>query len=170
MSSTNFEKNDLSSNPYQSIHSSAALEGLPAYERDEQANALRSLGNWQTCFAVVGFLGTGLILLFGLFQAIFMLRGGGGAALSGVLVGGMMLAMGFFCYLLPSILILQAAMSARAVANSGPSKMTQFLKAQRSFWRYCGILMIIMFVVYFGFFVVLLLFGLSGVSSLPAID
>jgi len=164
MSSANFESNDFSNNPYQPIKVTSELEGLPAYEIDEQARALRSLGNWQTCFAVVGFLGTGLILLLGLFQAISMLSGRGGGAMSGVVVGGMMLVMGFFCYLLPSILVLQAAMSARAVANSGPSKLTQFLKAQRAFWRYCGILMVVVIVVYFGLLVVLLLFGISGAS------
>lgn len=164
MSSTNFKSNDFSGNPYQPIQVIPDAEAVPSYEMDEQARTLRSLGNWQTFFAVVGFLGTGLILLVGLFQAIAML-GGGVAALSGLVVGGMMLAMGFFCYLLPSILILQAAMSARAVANSGPSKLPHFFKAQRAFWRYCGIVMMVVFVIYFGFFVVLLLFGLSGVSA-----
>jgi len=163
MSSANFENNEFSNNPYRPIQVISESEGQPvSHEVDEQVRALRSLGNWQTCFAVVGFLGTGLILLMGLSQAIFMLRGGRGGVMSGVVVGGMMLVMGFFCYLLPSLLVLQAAMSARAVANSGPSKMTQFLKAQRAFWRYCGILMVVVFVVYFGFFVVLLLFGISG--------
>ena len=164
MSSANFESNDFSNNPYQPIKVTSEPEGLPAYEIDEQARALRSLGNWQTCFAVVGFLGTGLMLLLNLFQAISMLSGGGGGANNGVVLGGMMLAMGFFCYLLPSILVLQAAMASRAVANSGPSKLTRFLKAQRAFWRYCGILMMVVFVLYFGFFVVALLFRISGMS------
>ena len=163
MSSANFENNDFSNNPYQPINVASASEGELAHETDEQARALRSLGNWQTCFAVVGFLGTGLLFLLGLFQAIFMLSGRGGAMPS-VVAGGMMLIIGFFCYLLPSILVLQAAMSARAVANSGPSKLTEFLKAQRAFWRYCGILMVVVFVVYLGFFVVVLLFGISGAS------
>ena len=160
MSSANFENNDFSNNPYQPIKviSESVVEPV-THDVDEQARALRSLGNWQTCFAVVGFLGTGLMLLLGLFQAIFMMRGG---VTSSIVLSGMMLVMGFFCYLLPSILVLQAAMSARAVANSGPSKMTQFLKAQRAFWRYCGFLMVIVFVVYFGFFLVLLLFGYSA--------
>jgi len=164
MSSSNFENNDFSNNPYQPIKVISETEVQPvSHEGDEQARALRSLGNWQTCFAVVGFLGTGLMLFLGLFQAIFLLRGGRGGVTSTVLASGTILFMGFFCYLLPSILVLQAAMSARAVANSGPSKMTEFLKAQRSFWRYCGLLMVIVFVVYSGFYVVLLLFGLSGI-------
>ena len=163
MSSANFENSEFSNNPYRPIQVISESEGEPvSHEVDEQARALRSLGNWQTCFAVVGFLGTGLILLMGLFQEIFMLRGGRGGVITGVVVSGMMLFMGFFCYLLPSILVLRAAMSARAVANSGPSKMTQFLKAQRAFWRYCGILLSVVFVVYFGFFAMLFFFGLSG--------
>jgi len=153
MSSANFESNDFSNNPYQPIKVISESVGQPvSHEIDDQARALRSLGNWQTCFAVVGFLGTGLILLFVLF------------GMGGSVTGGMMLIMGVFCYLLPSILVLQAAMASRAVANSGPSKLTQFLKAQRAFWRYCGILMVVVFVVYFGFFVVLLLFGNWGLS------
>jgi hypothetical protein len=161
MPPSGFENNDLSGNPYQSASLTYESESQSAFETDEQARALRSLGNWQICFAVVGFLGTGLILLFGLIQAVFMLRGGGAG---GVFLGGVMLAMGFFCYLLPSILVFQAALSARAVANLGPSKMTPFVNAQRAFWRYCGILMLVVFIVYFGFFVVLMLFGLSGIS------
>ena len=165
MSSANFENSEFSNNPYRPIKVISESEGPQvSLEIDEQARALRSLGNWQTCFAVVGFLGTGLILLMGLFQAIFMLRGGRGGVMSGVVASGMLLLMGFFCYLLPSILVLRAAMSARAVENSGPAKMTQFLKAQSAFWRYCGILLVVVFVVYFGFFVMLFLFGLSGVS------
>ena len=163
MPPSSFENNDFSGNPYQSTNLNSETESPSAFGLDEHTSrALRSLGNWQTFFAVVGFLGTGLIMLLGLFQAMFMLSGGGA---NGIFMGGMMLAIGFFCYLLPSILVLQAARSARAVANLGPDKMIQFVNAQRAFWRYCGSLIIVVFVVYFGFFVVLMLFGFFGLSG-----
>ena len=104
-------------------------------------------------------------MLLALMQVVLM--GLGRASfLGGLLVGVFVCAITFFCYLIPSYLVFRAAQTARAAANSDLDGLATFIQAQRSFWRYCGILGIIIFVLYFAFFALLLLFGVStGVSG-----
>ena len=166
MSQTNPDGNAYSGNPYQPLMPTSVSSSEPPFQNVERSDSLRSLANWQTFFAVFGFLATGLMFLLAIMQVVFM--GLGRASLiGGLFVGVFVCAITFFCYLIPSYLVFRAAQTARAAANSDLDALAPFIQAQRSFWRYCGILGIIVLVLYFAFFVLLLLFGVStGVSDL----
>ncbi len=161
MSPTDPHGNAYSGNPYQPLIPTSVSSSEPPFHNVERTAALRSLANWQTFFAVLGFLATGLMLLLAIMQVLFLAIGRA-PLLSGLFVG-VYVGIAFFLYLVPAYLVFRAAQTARAAANSDLDGLAPFIQAQRSFWRYCGILGIIVFVLYFAFFVLLLLFGLSGV-------
>ena len=165
MQHANFEENDFSTNPYKPHNQPTRSEKVTPLDFAEHSVVLRSLANWQTFFAVIGFLCTGLILIFGLLSAE-QLFSEGPVTQSDLAFGPVPLLMAIFIYLLPSLLILRAARSARVTASIGPEELSQFIIAQRSFWKYCGVITIVVFALYFVGFVLLLLFGfgISGVS------
>jgi hypothetical protein len=163
MPPTDPQENAYSGNPYQPVTPTSGSLSEPPIHSIERADSLRSLANWQTLFAVFGFLATGLMFLLAIMQVVIL--GLGRASLVGALLVGLLFcAITFFCYLIPSYLIFRAAQTARVAANSDLEAIAPFVQAQRSFWRYCGILGIIVFVLYLAFFVLMLLFGLSGTT------
>ena len=165
MRQANFEENEFSTNPYQPHNQPTHSKKVPPLDFVEHSVVLRSLANWQTFFAAIGFLFTGLILIFGLLSVVQVFRQGT-SALGELVFGVMFLLMAIFFYLLLSLLLLRAALTARVTVDIGSEELSQFILAQRTFWRYCGVLSIIVFVLYLGGFVLLLLFGfgLSGIS------
>ncbi len=125
---------------------------------------------WVRLCSVLGFIGSALMVLAGLFM---MISGGtlgtssriGGAAYG----GGLMLGMGLFylvfavLYIYPSLRLWQYASSISRLESSSTSfDLETALDKQRSFWKFVGIMICIML----GLYAVGILFAIIGATAM----
>jgi hypothetical protein len=146
----------MSSNPYETNFSdlTRATETNSGLDLDTK-EAMLSLARWQTFFAVLGAILSGLILLMMFGQMMFVATG----PRSGMSTLGasafMLVLMGFF-YILPTIRLFQATAAIRKFRTDQASLRT-VMETQRSFWRTIGVLAIVGISIY----VVVIFFMLS---------
>lgn len=137
-----------SANPYATPR--ATVQGLPEGRRDSSevmppmVEALRQTKPWVRFLAVLGFIGTGFMVL----GALAMLSLGslrGNSALPASFGIGMMVAYLVMAGIqLPAVIFLNryASRIGNLLDSHAPGDLTEALVAQKSFWRYMGILMI----------------------------
>jgi hypothetical protein len=120
---------------------------------------LRSTRPWVILFAVLGFLGALSMLLYIVLLVMLGLNSGNiGAAVIGAVIG----LAGFFCYFLPSYLLMKFGSAiGRCVDGEDLNQLQGVLEAQASFWKTSGILVVLMFVLSIVAGVVLSLLGLA---------
>lgn len=121
-------------------------------------DALRKTKPWVTFLAVLGFIFCGLIALL----AILMFTVGGtvnhfphqpgtpsifGPAFAAGF-GILYLVMAVFMYLLPCLLLIRYSTAIGRIAQTGQTAMEEALLKQKSFWKYVGILAIVMLALY----------------------
>jgi small-conductance mechanosensitive channel len=150
------------SNPYQAgIHEPSM--GASGVNHLETLNAWRATGKWQTFFSVLGFIATALIAVFVPISAIAGRNGEAAAGMIGVFV--LMIPVTILCYLIPSILLFKAGASTRLIGASDAETFSKIAKSQKSFWRYIGILAIIVLVIYAVFIPLGILLTLTSVRA-----
>jgi len=141
-----------SSNPYQAPASSSAVTITHDVDSEGIASALRKTRPWVMFLGILGFIGTGLMLLGGVGLTIVGLAGMGPGGPPTIAMGGMYALMAFI-YIAPSLYLVRYANRIRdflaAPSNAG---LELALTAQKSFWKFVGILMVVMM----GFYVIVL--------------
>jgi len=109
----------------------------------EAVEALRETKPWVTLLAVLGFVGTGFMVLAGL--GVMVMDNATLPAAFGVVY--VVIAV---LYLLPSLLLIRYSSSiGRLVDGAGPQGLIEALRSQRSFWRAVGIMTLVMIVLMF---------------------
>jgi len=127
---------------------------------------LRQTKPWVRLLAVLGFIGIGLMLL-GSFAMLAL----GSTLGKGLPIGfgfGMMLAYMLMAGIqLPAVLFLNryASRIASLVNSNSPSDLEEALAAQKSFWRYIGILTLILLCLYALIIVVVIIAGVAGFAG-----
>lgn len=129
---------------------------------EESKQYVESTGKWMKFFAILGCIGVGFLVLaalmmasvgsyipldedFGAFGRIFMR------------MFGIIYLVIAAVYIYPIIYLFRASAAARLAAESNDNvQVTEFLKNNKSYWKYCGILTIVMFCVY-----ILLILGIA---------
>lgn len=125
----------------------AVAYGHPGEVAEEVVGILRSTKPWVRFLSVLGFLGLGLLVL-GCLVILVVPVGPMGSMPMGPRVGAA------FAYLLmglvqfPAVLSLHryASRIARLAASGSPSDLEDALRAQKSFWKYVGILTLVMMI------------------------
>ena len=122
--------------------------GQRAGQQMVTANMVQSLDQtrpWVRFLSILMFIGVGFLLLGALFVLV------GGAAMS----RGMPTALFSIVYVLmavlytpPALFLWQYASAIKSMDQRQSSGMEQALGAQRSFWRYVGILAVVLLVIY----------------------
>jgi len=126
---------------------------------EESKLYVSSTGKWMKFFAVLGCIGAGFMVI----AAIIMASVGSYIPLDDDFGSFFMRMMGIIylvvaaVYIYPIIYLFRASAAATlAVESNDNVQMTEFLKNNKSFWKYCGILTIVMFCVY-----ILLILGIA---------
>lgn len=117
--------------------------------------ALRKTKPWVRFLSILGFLGSAVMVLVGIGLAIFGMVAGGGStdspmgpmAMAGL---GLIYVLLALLYIIPSRYLFRYASAIKRALDS-PSKtqpIEEALGYQKSFWKFCGILMLIMILLY----------------------
>jgi hypothetical protein len=124
-----------------------------------EADAFRKVAFWQRFFSVLGYIGT--VLMMGVFAVQLVLAGvnaqdGPGEAIGAVIGMGLGLVISALVYLIPSIR-LGAASKATRDFGEGRINLAQYIHHQKMFWRYTGITISVVMIIYFGLLVVVII-------------
>lgn len=155
-----------SSNPYQSPPDAGTYENIGV--SSSVLESLRQTRPYVLFLGILGFIGTGLILLVAIFIVGAGAAGGGGGGpfpgASGVIVGIMYLLMGLL-YIPPSLYLVRYAGRIKTLlAAPSTSALEEALTAQKSFWKFVGIFMIVIM----AFYLLAIVFGV-GAAFLAAV-
>lgn len=154
---------DESTNPYQAPASSGQSRAAASAHSEELQSVFRSLARWQTFFAVIALLVA--ILMFFVTAAGTFFGSRGRDILGAVFMLLFMTAVAVIVYLIPAMLLFRAASTARNAGHDENEPLDALLRAQLAFWRYAGIVAIVLLV----FYAIAILFAavrISGISSL----
>lgn len=154
----------MSENPYDSLPT-----GTPTPLADEAQQALVGMGVWQRLMSVVTGLGAaglccggGSILTMGS-SASGAFGGASTAAMAGI---GLFYLLGAGLYVAPTVFLWRSASAIAALKTSGAAEhATASLVAQRSFWRFVGILTVVMLSSYALLVVGMIVVGIIGAAS-----
>jgi len=143
--------------------------------------ALRQTRPWVLFLAILGIIGTGMMLLGGLFilaggavaatQAASSAGPAGPGAVGAGLAGGIMVVAAIMfivmagLYLFPIIKLFKYAGAIARLTQSGAvSDLEDALQQQKSFWKFLGIMVIVIFVIYIIAIIAFIIFG-AGVAG-----
>lgn len=122
---------------------------------------LKQTRPWVIMMSVLSFLGAGFMLLAGLgmfAMALITPRGGAQQAMLGVVYVPLALV-----YVYPAVKLWSYGSSiARLTATQATADLEQALEHQKSFWKYCGILTIVMVVLYIFAIIAVVVVGVAG--------
>jgi ABC-type multidrug transport system fused ATPase/permease subunit len=139
----------MSSNPYEtsfSDHNTQFSNLNPQSDTNsgidlDVKEAMLSLARWQTFFAVLGTIMSGLIMLLMIGQMMFLATGTP-SGMSGLGATAFMFVIMALFYVLPTIRLFQATAAIRKFRTDQASLRT-VMETQRSFWRTIGVLAIV---------------------------
>jgi hypothetical protein len=127
----------------------------------EIVDLMRQTKPWVTFLGVLGLIGAGLMVLLGLFS---MMMGGSRSGAMGAM--GLAYVVIAVIYVMPSLHLLRYGSSIGPfLADPTIERLGGALGHQRSFWRFVGIMAIVMMVLYFLLFVGLFAFGASRLGG-----
>jgi len=126
---------------------------------DAAARMLRQTKPWVRLISVMGFVGSAFMVLSGgfmLLAGIAGLAGDPGGAELGIPLGGSSAVIGViyivmsFLYILPAVYLWRYANRIQSFdLERSPRALASALEAQKSFWRFCGILLVVYLVIVF---------------------
>ena len=149
----------MSDNPYQSPQVMGVPSGGGADPSlDRAVSMLRQTKPWVRFISVMMFIGSAFMVLGGLFMMAIGAGGGaGGAGWPGAAFGvGLGVAYIVFAllYIVPAVFLWKYAdRIAVFMRERSTGALASALESQKSFWKFVGILMLIMLVIYAGIFV-----------------
>lgn len=141
------------------------IQQVPPSSADGEA--LRNVAFWQRFFSILGYLISALVILFVPLQfiAAFLSQSGGSPAVAGTLIGIIFaLALTVMVYLIPAILLAGAAKATRELSN-GRISIGEYAAKQKLFWRYLGIAVSIILLLYLTVIVVAVVVGIVFASA-----
>lgn len=118
---------------------------------ENMIGSLNATRPWVKFLAILGFVFTGLAILGGLgMMAAFSLVPAkqGMPGFFGPVFGLIYILMGVFMYLIPCLYLLRYGQAIDGIPVSGQAALEQALDKQKSFWKYVGILSIVLIVLY----------------------
>lgn len=124
---------------------------------------------WVKFLAIVGFVFIGLMILIGLIMtpAFSAASKEPGMAAFGPVFGILYLVMAVI-YLMPCLFMYRYAAAIAAIPSAGQSALEDALKNQKSFWKFMGILMLIMLCLYvIGILAAIMIPALVGAGHRP---
>ncbi len=137
---------------------------------EEMLGALRSTRPWVMFLAILGFVVLAFMILGSLFLIVVgnvMTHQANMPAFFGPGIGVVELLLALV-YLFPCLYLLRYGIAIGNIPGSGQDAMEQALKQQKSFWKFMGILMIILLALYVLIFIGAIAFGVMfGVSHHP---
>jgi hypothetical protein len=123
---------------------------------------MRQTKPWVTFLAVMGFIFTGLMVLGGL---AVIAAGSVGKDKSPAALGLVYLVMAPL-YIYPSICLLRYGSNiGRLLTGGGLDELVEALRNQKSFWRFAGITMVVMLVIYGLIFVGAMIYAVVNAAS-----
>lgn len=135
------------SNPFQASSTPLAQsESQPEVEAVlyEMAHSLAQTRTWVRFLAILGFIGTGCAVLFFTISLVFGVGGAPGPMELIILIPTFLL----FC-VIPTVLLWNYANQIGSfLRGSNPASFTAAITAQKSFWKYQGILALIIVIIY----------------------
>ena len=115
---------------------------------EESKLYVSSMGKWMKFFAVLGCIGIAILVLC----TIFMMAFGGHVPMFGCMSlrwFSLIYLIMAVLYIIPTIYLFRASAAAKlAVECNDNVQMTEFLKNNKSFWKFCGIFTIVVLIVY----------------------
>jgi len=124
---------------------------------DKALGYLNNTHLWITFIAVMGFLGTALMLLIGLAMLAggsFMPANSKMPAMFFTAIGVFYLIMSIFLCLIPGILLMRYGSAISSIPAAGQAGLESAMSRQKSFWKYIGFYVIAMVVFEVFFFIV----------------
>lgn len=134
---------------------------------EESKLYVSSTGKWMKFFAILGCIGAGLLVLAALMMAsvgsyIPLDEDFGIFGRIGMRLFGIIYLVFAAVYVYPIIYLFRASAAARlAVECNDNVQMTEFLKNNKSFWKYCGILTIVLFCLYIVLIIGIIIAGVA---------
>lgn len=144
------------------------MEEKDLQQLEESKLYVSSMGKWMKFFAVLGCIGVAFLVLC----TIFMMAVGTHVPMFGGVMSLRWFSLIYIVlavlYVWPIIYLFRASTAAKqAVECNDNVQMTEFLKNNKSFWKFCGILSIVMMVLYVVFIICMMIFALTKGSNLP---
>lgn len=174
----------MESNPYHSP--SANLFGSSATTTAESvpAEAIRKLQGtkpWLRFFGVIMWIAVAFMLLGGVGVIIAgvagVAAGGGSAAALGGAEAGLLIGVAAayivmsFLYIYPAIKIWKSGSAIkRLISSRQPEDLIAALEHQRAFWKFCGIMTILLIVLYIGIIVVMGLGAFGAINGIQGLE
>ena len=151
-----------SQNPYQTPQGMAVSmdAGSAEGKMDGAANMLRQTKPWVRLMSVMMFIGSAFMVLGGSFVMIASVAGPTVGVTT--VVGIVYVAMAFI-YIVPAVYLWKyAARIDTFVRQRTAGTLTSALEAQKSFWRFVGIAMLVILGIYVGIFVFAIIAGVAS--------
>lgn len=133
--------------------------------------SLKGTKPWVRFLSILGFIGTGLLVLVG----VFLMLGAGFLSSLGntslgslpmIMIGCLYLIIGFL-YILPAIYLFRYADGIqKALTRDVVTGLEYALKNQKSFWTFVGVLAMVVLIIQVLAFIVLIIVGVAGLTGL----
>ena len=121
--------------------------GVPVGVSARSMDLLRQTRPWVLFLSILGFIVTGLMVLFGVGFGLLGMAGGGGSAV-GAGMGLLYIAISAI-YFFPALFLWRYGSRIGGLMAGGQVQdLENALEAQKSFWRFTGILMVVVIVLY----------------------
>lgn len=151
----------MSDNPFLPPSAPAAEEAPQGGVSSATLEALRGTRPWVMLLGIVGLIGSGLLLVFTLFVAIAGSAGGLGKP--ELLAAAVVYLLMSLLYVYPSIQLIRFGQAiGRLTAGGAIADLEAALGLQRSFWRYVGVMALVVIALYVVIIVVAIGFGLQS--------
>ncbi len=148
--------------PYHNLDYKDPLENVPVTPL--MIDHLRATKPWVRFISVILFISVGLMLLGGLAMMLMPSPGGLGGSSFGAVFGILYILFGGL-YLAPAFFLHKYASSINDfLQGGGDSAMESALESQKSFWRFVGILTLIVICIYGLILLIAILGGLSALA------
>jgi len=133
---------------------------------EESKLYVSSMGKWMKFFAILGCIGAGFLVIVAIIMATvgsyIPLDKDFGLGGIGMRMVGIIYLVIAAVYIFPIIYLFRASAAARlAVECNDNVQMTEFLKNNKSFWKFCGILTIVMFCFYIVLIIGIIIAGVA---------
>jgi hypothetical protein len=123
---------------------------------ESMLESLQATRPWVKFLAILGFIFGGLMTVAGLMMSVafsFIPAKTGLPHFFGPVFGVLYIVMAIFFYVLPCLYLLRYGSAITRIPESGQAAMEEALRQQKTFWKYMGIFVIVVLVLYVFFFI-----------------
>lgn len=132
----------------------------------ETIRLLKQTRPWTLTIAILLFVTAVFMILGGVFiflSAIMSPRQMGGMGAFQMLTMGIVYPLIAFIYVVPAVYLIRYSSGISKYANESTTvNLNSALRSQKSFWKFCGITIIVVIGLYFGIIILFIIAGLAG--------